>query len=179
MKRLGHGLLLAVLAGCSGPADDRPSAVIVTLDTTRWDAVGCFGGRPGVTPVLDALAAESVTYQQARTVAPLTLPAHSSMFTGLYPPRHRVRMNNIMPLSQAAETLAERARAAGYQTGAFVASLALDRVLGLAQGFETYNQPLRQALHTTSHFAERPAVEIVAAARRWLAERDRDRPFVL
>ena len=73
------------------------SACLVTMDTTRRDALGAFGGRRGVTPNLDALAQESVCYDLARTVAPLTLPAHASMLTGLYPPRHGLRANGSAP----------------------------------------------------------------------------------
>ena len=96
---LGRGLGLAVLvslgalASCAGSEEEAlgRSVVLITLDSTRLDALGAFGGLPGTTPNLDALAGESVGYRWARTVAPLTLPAHTSMFTGFYPLRHGVR----------------------------------------------------------------------------------------
>ena len=61
--------------------------LVITLDTTRADAIGTFGG-PAITPTLDYLARTGVAFEQAATVAPLTLPAHSSLFTGLFPPGH-------------------------------------------------------------------------------------------
>ncbi len=175
-------ILLALLAwACSdadGPTSPR-SALLITLDTTRWDAVGACGGPEGVTPHLDRLAEESVTYQWARTVAPLTLPAHASMMTGLYPPRHRVRGNGPMVLPPAAMTLAERARYGGIQTAAFIAALALDRAFGIAQGFEVWDQPQGREDRWDGQISERPAREVVAAARDWLAARDRQRPYFL
>lgn len=64
---------------------DRLSFLLITLDTTRADALSSYGVTQGVTPALDRIAREGVQYLQARTVAPLTLPAHASMLTGLYP----------------------------------------------------------------------------------------------
>ena len=168
----------ALSAACGGAADGGPCAVLITLDTTRWDVVGAQGGRASVTPHLDALAAEGVSYVQAHTVVPLTLPSHASMLTGLYPPRHTVRDNNAK-LPDAATTLAERARAGGLATAAFVASAALDRATGADQGFELFDQPAPPELQTRHEYAERPAREVTSAALRWLAERDRARPFLL
>jgi hypothetical protein len=125
------------------------------------------------------LANESVLFEQAYTVAPLTLPAHASMLTGLYPLRHGVRDNVWWPLSPAADLLAERARAQGFQTAAFISSLALDKSFGLDRGFEIYDQPPRQAHQSHSHFAERPAPAVVRAAQESLGARDRSRPFFL
>ena len=154
------------------------NAILITLDTTRADALGCYGGGT-FTPHLDRLAAESVLFEEARTVAPRTLPAHASMMTGLYPLRHGVRDNSWWPLSPAADLLAERVRAKSFQTAAFVSSLALDRSFGLDRGFEVYDQPPRPAGQANTHFAERTAPAAVRAAQEWLAGRDRTRPFFL
>jgi choline-sulfatase len=154
------------------------NAILITLDTTRADALGCYGGGT-FTPHLDRLAGESVLFEEARTVAPLTLPAHASMMTGLYPLRHGVRDNIWWPLTPAADVLAERARAKGFQTAAFVSSLALDKGFGLDRGFEVYDQPARPPNQADSHFAERTAPAVVRAAQDWLARRDPGRPFFL
>jgi arylsulfatase A-like enzyme len=153
--------------------------VLVTLDTTRFDALSALGGPPGLTPNLDALAAESLVYEEARSVAPLTLPAHASIMTGLYPPRHTARGNGPMVLPPSAETVAERARAAGYETAGFVGALALDRAYGIAQGFEVWDQPDSGPSMWSGQIYERPAREVVAAARTWLTERDPARPLFL
>ncbi len=156
-------------AGCGGePAPTPPgSALLITLDTTRADVLGIYGGPKGITPNLDRIAAEGLRYTRAQTVAPLTLPAHSSMLTGLYPPRHRVRDNGIRPLPGSASTLAERAREKGLRTAAFVAAAVLDDTFGLNQGFELYVDPERTPEEELTHFEELSATQVVDAALEW------------
>ena len=186
-------VLLGGLVACSDPVEeggggapggatdaDVRSAILITLDTTRADALSCYGKYPGVTPRLDAVAEESVLYEYAHTVVPITLPSHASMLTGLYPHRHTVRDNGYNPLPQSANTLAEAARAAGHQTAAIVASAAVDPAFGLNQGFDSFDAPGRTGQdRSSSHFSERPAPEIVDETLAWLAARDRERPFFL
>jgi hypothetical protein len=155
--------LLAALPGC-GAGGIGSSALLVTLDTTRADAVGAYGGAPRVTPHVDRLAREGITYAVAYSVAPLTLPAHASMLTGLYPPRHGVRADEPAALPEAAVTLAEAARAEGLETAAFVASRLLSQGTGIDQGFDTWDEPEREALG---------AEEVGLRAARWLRARSK------
>ena len=69
------------------------NVVVITLDTTRADRLSPYGYMDASMPALERLAREGVIFDRALTVAPLTLPAHSSLFTGLFPPRHGVRDN--------------------------------------------------------------------------------------
>ncbi|RMH04287.1 MAG: hypothetical protein D6702_03525 [Planctomycetota bacterium] len=179
--RVRFGLLLPLLTAALGCGDGRPpaAAVLITLDTTRADVLSCYGGPPGLTPALDALAAEGVRFTRARTVAPMTLPAHASMLTGLYPPRHTVRDNGHRALPAAARTLAEQARAAGLQTAAFVSASVLHSSFGLAQGFDSYSAPAETAAARTTQYRSRRAAEVVADAIAWLHRRDRSRGFLL
>ncbi len=170
-------LALLGLAACSG--GEARSVLLVTLDTTRADALGAYGNRPEVTPNLDWLAAEGVLFERAFTVAPLTLPAHCSMMTGLVPPRHGVRDNGTAALPSSATTLAERAQAAGLQTAAFLGSAVLDVGFGLEQGFEVYEPPARPFRQHGLGYAERPAREVAELAIEWLRKRDPERPFFL
>lgn len=152
--------------------------LLVTLDTTRADALGAYGRSPSVTPRLDAFARESTTYVWARTVTPTTLPAHASMLTGLYPNRHTVRDNSLNALPASAETLAERARAADFRTAAFVSAKVLDRAFGLDQGFTQYSQPPREKeVVDNPTFSSRPARETAAEFAAWLAELSADQSF--
>jgi hypothetical protein len=119
--------------------------LIVTLDTTRADRLGAYGFTDVETPHFDRLAREGVLFRTALTVAPLTLPAHCSLFTGLNPTRHGVRDNAGQPLAPSQTTLAEILRARGFATGAFVASAVLDGRQGLDQGFDRYADDLGSA----------------------------------
>lgn len=180
-------LLAALTGGCGEQRPVAPrarSVLLVTLDTTRRDALGIYrdlatnhAARPNVTPNLDALAHESVVYTRCSTVAPLTLPAHASMLTGLYPVRHTVHINSMQAVPQSAWTLAEALQEAGYDTAAFVGAVVLDRAFGIAQGFETYTAPVAPKVQETLNYGERPAREVAADALAWLDRRERDKPF--
>jgi arylsulfatase A-like enzyme len=150
---------------------------LITLDTTRFDALGTNGSGVRSTPVLDELALESLSFDACRTVAPLTLPSHASMMTGLYPPRHGIRDNGYAALSDDAVTLAERVREAGLRTAAFISAVVLDRRFGLDQGFETYAQPERPEEEVSHVYAERPARDVVREAIQWLNGLDPEEPF--
>ena len=177
--RAALAALAGVLAGCGRDAPPL-SAVLITLDTTNREALGCYGQALPLTPNLDALARAGVVFEQARTVAPITLPAHAAMLTGLVPLRHGVRDNALVPLAGAAETLAERLSAAGFDCAAFVSAVVLAAPYGLDQGFARYDAPRgSQAGGGTAPLLERPAAETVRAACDWLRARDRARPFFL
>jgi arylsulfatase A-like enzyme len=121
-----------------GPPADGLNVVVLTLDTTRWDRIGAYGDRTASTPNLDRLAAEGTLFEQAIAAVPLTLPSHSTMFTGLLPPRHGVRDNGGYVLDPKHATLASILEEGGWQTGAFVGAFVLDGKWGLDRGFDTY-----------------------------------------
>ena len=122
--RTGSGVDLGALP--RGVLRDHLNLVLVTLDTTRADRIGAYGARDVETPTFDALARSGVLFEQAASVAPLTLPAHSSLFTGRFPPEHGVRDNGGFFLGPEQLTLAEVLKARGYRTGAFVGAYVLD-----------------------------------------------------
>ncbi len=118
----------------------RPSILLVTLDTTRADAIG--PDAKGVeTPAFDALAVSGRRFTQAYATVPETLPSHTSMMTGLYPAGHGVHENGRR-LSDQTPLLAERLHIAGYRTAAFVSSFTLARRFGLARGFDVFDDEL-------------------------------------
>jgi choline-sulfatase len=170
---IGHWLLLAALAaGCSrvsSPPPARPGSVLlVTIDTLRADRLGCYGDREAHTPGLDALAAQGVLFEAAFTHAPITLPAHATLLTGLLPPAHGARGNGSFALPPGPPTLAEALRGHGLRTAAFVGGFPLARRFGLARGFDHYDDAMGKAPGLHYEFAERRADAVVAAARSWL-----------
>jgi len=114
------------------------NVILITLDTTRADRLGAYGFQSISTPNIDRLAREGVLFEQTATAAPLTLPAHASLFTGRFPFGHGVRDNAGFVLDPRETTLAEILKRRGYQTGAFVGSFVLASDRGLSQGFDTY-----------------------------------------
>jgi len=164
-------LLSGLLAGCGLGQEAPERVVLVTIDTLRADRVGAYGDPAARTPSLDALADAGVRFDQAVAPTPLTLPSHTSLMTGLTPPQHGVRHNSFFALREEIPTLAERLRAEGFATAAFVGAFVLDSQFGLARGFDTYDDEVgqRHATPTPFSFAERTADRVVDAALEWLA----------
>jgi tetratricopeptide (TPR) repeat protein len=148
----------------------RASILLVTLDTTRADAIGPEAERVE-TPAFDALAARGLRFRQAYASVPETLPSHASLLTGLHPAGHGVH-ENARSLPGDRPLVAERLRAAGYHTAAFVSAFVLARRFGLARGFEVYDDEL------PADRAERGAAETTARALEFL-DRDAARPLFL
>ena len=154
------GLALAAafwIAGCNRARQARPSSsiILVTIDTLRADHVN-----DRVTPALAALSREATVFDNAFTVAPLTLPAHASLLTAAYPPRHGVHDNHVSALGTDVPTFPARLRARGYATAAFVSAIVLDHRYGLGRRFETYDDEIAGP--------ERSAAETLTRAERWI-----------
>jgi choline-sulfatase len=118
-------------------------------------------------------------------VAPLTLPSHASILTGVYPPRLGVRDNADYRLGDAETTLAEHLKAQGYSTAASVGSIILSGDLGLRQGFDRYDEPKRAPRDEAGagsvrfeEIVERPASAVVDDAIESV-RRMKERPFFL
>ena len=152
------------------------NVLLITLDTTRADRLGHAGYTAAQTPNLDRLAAAGVRCSEAYSPVPLTLPAHCSVFCGLYPPGHKVRNNGSYFLPEGIDTLAEILSRRGYRTSAFVSSFVLDSRFGLDQGFAVYDDDLAGGGAKTYH-SERDAAAVSAAFCRWLEGQEDGRFF--
>jgi choline-sulfatase len=165
VKRFG-GTLLLLLTACSRSAPpapiQKPSILLITIDTLRADRVG-----RGLTPAIDGLAARGVRFTGARATAPLTLPSHTSIMTGTLPPENGVRVNGVTLASRP--TLARAFHDAGYRTGAFVGAYVLDRRFGLSGGFDTYDDRVQRDPSGAARLdAERRGDIVADAALQWL-----------
>ena len=141
--------------------------VIVTLDTTRADRLSPYGNMDLSLPALERVAREGVVFDRASSVAPMTLPAHTSLFTGLLPPTHGVRDNADAPLDDSRSTLAEILSAQKYRTGAFVSSIVLGPERGLQQGFSLYDGVIPTDIQGPAGM-QRRADAVMDVAIRWL-----------
>jgi arylsulfatase A-like enzyme/Tfp pilus assembly protein PilF len=171
-------IALACLVGCGRSAPPnaglrsgalaKSNVLLVTIDTLRADRVGAYSGRT-LTPTLDALAARGVRFARAWAHVPMTLPAHTSILTGLIPPTHGVRNNGATALAGGTPTLASLLHDAGYRTGAFVGAFVLDARFGLSRGFDTYDDRVgSETGPITFAFAERTADRVAALAGDWI-----------
>ncbi len=151
-----------------GP-NERPSFVVVLVDTLRADYLGAYGFEGAISPNLDRLAAESLLFESCFANAPWTKPSIATLFTSLPPSVHGVtdmgqptwsgEGDLMQVLPDEAETIAERFQVAGYRTAAFVANPFISPRYGFSQGFEVFR-------------AEGETTEaLLASAGQWLAAR--------
>lgn len=171
--------ILALLYSRRG-GGDRYNLLLITLDTTRADRLGCYGCRDATTPALDALADSGVKFSRAYCNVPLTLPSHATILTGLYPPEHGLRANGEKTLAEKVTTLAEVFASHRYQTAAFVAAFVLDAKFGLDRGFATYDDyemPATDDLYDEGMmYRYRQGDRVADSALSWLRKHSR-RPF--
>lgn len=180
--RYVRGVILALaLVACSSAPAPTPGAnvLVLTLDTVRADALGAYGGTTP-TPHLDRLAREGTRFDAAYTVTPLTIPAHASIFTGMWPPRHGVRDNGDLTLGEDATTLAEVLEGAGYATMGSIGAEVTSRHWGFAQGFDDFFDDLKPAGRGAGRWSvERRADAVVRDALAWLGRPARkDAPWM-
>lgn len=175
-------LTLLGLCSCGQPkAEVHPNApiILISVDTLRADHLPAYGYNRVATPALDALAADSVVFERAFAQAPLTLPSHASLMTGLLPPRNGVRENVGFRLHDKHQTLAEILGDNGYHTGAFISSMVLRQSTGVAQGFQTYDDSFGLGLTANERtYPERPGGETLELAGNWLKDKT-DKPYFL
>lgn len=166
------GLALALLAaGCGGGAGGGPegrprNAVVFLVDTLRADRLGAYGSPLGLTPRIDAFAAEGLVFERCISQSTWTKPAVASVLTGLRPHRHGV-LSAHSALPASVETLPEILRAAGFDTAAFGSN---PHVFGAGQGFDQ-GFGVFEALAPDAEEPFASAERIVDAALAWLDAR--------
>jgi arylsulfatase A-like enzyme len=167
-------LLTATSPAATAPPD-RPNLVVYLIDTLRADHLGCYGYARPTSPAIDAFAREGVLFEKARAQSSWTRPAVATILTGLQPITHQAQNSNER-LPGAIETVAERLRAAGYQTAMVTTNGNVAGRYGFRQGFERFDylpeDETLPELHVLSDVVDRHA-------ESFLAGRDRARPFFL
>jgi arylsulfatase A-like enzyme len=182
-----------LLSGCGKRQHAKsPNIILITLDTTRADRLGCYGYRRQTSANIDKLADESVLYTRAIAPSSWTLPSHASLFTGKFTSSHGARYDPEGPLlltdaisgpeswgvyrarglAQNEVTLAEVLKETGYTTAAVVGGPWMKRIFGLNKGFDYYNDSQISTVNG------RLASQVTTSALNWL-ERRREKKFFL
>jgi arylsulfatase A-like enzyme len=181
---------------------ERPNVLLISIDTLRADYLGTYGDRHELTPHLDRFANEGVVFEQTITSSPWTLPAISSLLTGLYPRHHGAGeiTDRRDPLGRSALppgtwTLPSALHQQGYLTHAIVTNPYLALRYRLGGGFDGYENVTIESEAFLS-FSQTTAVRLInwldpgliigdrgeavsARAEQWLARTGRSRPFFL
>jgi arylsulfatase A-like enzyme/Flp pilus assembly protein TadD len=166
------GSFLLVCCGLLAQGKPAPNVVVITIDTLRADHLGCYGDKQIHTPNIDALAAHGVRFERAYTPVPVTLPAHTVIFTGTYPMLSGMHDFSGNKLSASQLTLASVLKQHGYTTGAVVGSAVLDSRFGLNQGFDFYYDhfDFNRLQESNLEEMERPGNVVADVALDWLAK---------
>ncbi len=160
-----------------GRSPGRLNVLLITVDTTRADYLGCYGGTAAPTPNMDRLAREGTLFRRCSTSAVMTLPSHCTIMTGLYPFVHGVRQNGTGHLPTAAKTLAEVLKSAGFVTAASIGSYVLDPRFGISQGFDAYHG-VQSRTGSDVAGAQRKGDKVCDDALELLRQRARQRFFL-
>ena len=136
--------LLACVACSPAPEPSRPNILWIVWDTVRADRLGLYGHSAPTTPNLERWARKARVFDATSTSC-WTIPAHASMFTGLYPSEHGMhRLRSV--LAPELPTVASLVRDAGYETYLFSANPHLSARTGLANGFDVVESPHESGL---------------------------------
>lgn len=174
MRRILFLLAAALPAVAPGACAQKPSVLLITLDTTRADRMGFLGSKRGLTPNLDALAKDGVVFTRAYAQAPITTVSHATIFTGTYPQFHKVNdFGKRIPA--ALPVISELFKKQGYKTAAFVGSIILDprgaMAPGFDRGFDVYAAGYRRRNAGDDRYKtmERRAEDVVSRALAWIS----------
>ncbi len=179
------GTKTASPASVQSPDPSKPNIVFVLVDALRADRVGRYGHVPSITPTVDAVANEGVTFESPIAQAPWTQPSIASMFSSYNPSVHQVFSYPQTPVSpggptyivtvfsDAFQTLAECLKAGGYDTASVIANPTVLEQYGFAQGFDHYDTSVADPENLMSGDA------VNQAALTWLKQRDTSKPFFL
>lgn len=157
-----------VACGCS-ESKPRPNVVVIVMDTARPDYFSAYGHPRPTTPFLEEFAENATRFDRAYSTSSWTLPAHASLFSGLLPEDHGAVQGNPV-VDASVPLLAERLRAAGYQSAAISENIWISPKVGITRGFEHYVR--------SRHMKQGASYATVEALRSWLtSKRDPTRPF--
>lgn len=174
---------MAAGRGPSAASNSKPNVVVITIDTLRADHLGVYGDKDIQTPSIDQLARSGARFTHAYTPVPITLPAHTSIFTGSYPMATGMHDFSGNKLSPKIPTLATVLSRNGYQTAAFIGAAVLDSRFGLNQGFATYfdHFNFNRLDETNLDQAERRGDVVMNEALAWMKSRSfhSGQPFFL
>lgn len=150
-------VLLACPIACHSEVDPPRRVYLVTIDTLRADHLGSYGYPRAISPFLDRLATDGVLFEQTVASSSTTMASHTSLFSSLHPPQHRL-LRNGEALDESVFTMAQLFQQKGYETAAFT-TVGFTR--SLSRGFDTFDSEER-------YF---PAEHVLGKASRWIETR--------
>lgn len=178
LRVFGLSLLGAVLVWSCGPP--RPTNILlITIDTLRADHLSMYGYERHTSPVLDALAADGVRFENPIVQWPKTGPSFTSMFTATYPKDNGIVRRIGIPVPDQFRMLAEELKARGYATRAVVANGALASEFNFQQGFDIYIESWKKKSSRKKKEDPTDAHVVNELTRTIMDGHDPDQPYFL
>jgi choline-sulfatase len=168
--------LLGLLVGSCSRERARPTfpdapVILISIDTLRADRLPLYGYTKIQTPFLDRFAKDAWLFENAYSPCPMTLPAHTTMLTGMLPPEHGVRNNIGFAFDgEAHMSLPRLLRQRGYATGAALSSYVLRFETGLGALFDFYEDSFDTTPGVQSVNYQRAGDKTAAFAEAWIGE---------
>ena len=164
---------------CSGEATEpRPrNLLLVTVDTLRADALGCYGYERDTSPRIDEFARDALVFEDVQATSSWTLPSMASLMTGLYTTAHGC-WDLDTPLDGSVVTLAERLSDAGFATSGFVSQVFVAERFGMHQGFQRFDDELSELGRAHNMFTS-TAADLTTRAVRALPDAPREEPWAV
>jgi arylsulfatase A-like enzyme len=151
------------------PGAAHPDVVLVTIDTVRADRTPLYGGSARM-PALASLGPEAAVFDWAFAPGNVTRRSLPSIATGVSVPRLRGRVAGwALKMDPRHILLAERFRAAGYDTAGFfccTSHFGKEHRLGLIRGID-------------EQWIEKDGERLAGMAARWLRQRRSQKPLFL
>lgn len=133
--RVVAGLTLTTACRPHQPQRADVNIVIFLVDTLRTDHLGTYGYSKPTSPHIDALAKESVVFEQCNAPAPWTLPSVVSILTSTFPCEHEVLVDG-QQVNMAIEPLAVKLKKLGYTTCSLYVNAYVSSMSGLDRGYD-------------------------------------------
>jgi len=174
---LGQQGSAKAVAKATASKKEIKNVLLISIDTLRADHLSCYGYSHNTSPNIDAFAKDAVLFNHSISPVSLTLPSHTSMMTGTTPLYHKIHDNDLR-LSSENYTLAEMLKEKGFETGAIIGAFVLDSQFGMDQGFDVYDDFLKEREEKSFFFNERSAKDSTKIAKEFLEEK-KDSNFFL
>jgi len=130
----------------SNSNNSNSKVLLMSIDNLRYDCVGYINDKAHLkhyyydklvdTPNLDEVASNSAIFTNCFSTCSYTPPAHASLFTGLYPPKHGIRPFFYKRLNDECLTIAEIYKNNGYKTVFYSDVFGLFGPMGMTKGFD-------------------------------------------
>jgi arylsulfatase A-like enzyme len=174
-------ILLLFTASCSRdhalPTFPDAPVILISIDTLRADRLPLYGYTKIQSPFLDRFAKDAWLFENAYSPCPMTLPAHTTILTGMLPPEHGVRNNAGFAFDgQTLSSIPRLLKQHGYATGAAVSSYILRFETGLGVLFDSYEDTISTTLGGETARNQRSGDKTAAIAASWI-EKKASQPF--